>query len=225
MPTILAIDTSTNLCTVALMYNNKDYIISEDTPSRHAEVILSFIDTVLANAGVDKTDLEIIAPTIGPGSFIGVRTGVAVAQTIAFSLDCLVAPLPTLQVLAQSAYLDCGCKEIIVLLDARMQAIYYGKYTLNHENIMQAQQDALVLATANIPKITKNDYCVGGNALNNYPTIDTTLAKVILPNLQPEGQAMLQLANYLSEKNNLCNPQDVIPQYVRNDVAHKASHD
>jgi tRNA threonylcarbamoyladenosine biosynthesis protein TsaB len=222
MPTILAIDTTTNLCTVALRYNNKDYIVSEDTPSRHAEVILSFIDTVLNNAGADKSELEIIAPTIGPGSFIGVRTGVAVAQTIAFSLNCLVAPLPTLQVLAQSAYLECGCKEIIVLLDARMQAIYYGKYALNNDNIMQAQQENQILTTNNIPKITHSDYCVGGNALNHYPNIDTTLAEITLPNLKLEGQALLQLANYLSVQNSLCQPQDVIPQYVRNDVAHKA---
>ena len=221
MTTILALDTTTNRCTVALLHNDQEFIHSEDTPSRHAEVILSFINIVLNKAGISKQDIDVVAPTTGPGSFIGVRTSVSVGQTIAFALGCKVAPLPTLQVLAQSAYEDTGCHKVTTLLDARLEAIYFGRYELNDTGIMEAIEPEQLHKVGDIPSHDYSDSCLAGNALNSYANIETKNAIEVAADIYPQGPAMLHLAQALTNTGKLISPQDISPLYVRNDVAKK----
>ena len=220
---ILAIDTTTNMCTVAIAKGDQQYIISEATPSRHAEVLLDFITQLLTQAELRKNDIDLIATTIGPGSFIGVRTSISVAQTIAYSLGIPVAALPTLQVIAQSAYnIEPECTKVICMLDARMEAIYWGEYELHNNRIMQAIHEDNLHKISELPEIDTNESCIAGNAFNNYPELITRYTANTIDCLYPEAEAMLQLAKYYYENELIVTPKEIVPLYIRNDVAHKA---
>ena len=224
MPTILALDTISNMCTVALLHNGQQYIHSAATPSKHAEVILGFIDIVLDKAKLNKKSIEIIAPSIGPGSFIGVRTCISVAQTIAFALGCKVAPLPSLQIMAQDGYNTTQKNKVLALLDARMSGLYWGEYSLTENQIMRRVAPNTLHNIDVLPEIDLTEYCVATNALDNYPELHAALEQRGAVNIYetfPKAEEMLQLALDSYENNKLIDATELKPLYVRNDVARK----
>ena len=97
---LLAFETSTEACSVALWLDGEVRERFEVAPRRHAELALPWADALLAEAGVAKSQLDAIAVSRGPGAFTGVRLGVALAQGIALALDRPAVPVSTLAALA-----------------------------------------------------------------------------------------------------------------------------
>ena len=122
--TILALDCSTEYCSVALRIG--DSVIAKDQRAgqRHSELLLPMIDALLVEGGVQLKDLSVIAFGAGPGSFTGLRIACGVAQGLAFAVDRPVLPIPTLLALTQS--LD--EPRVIAVLDARMGEVYAAAY-------------------------------------------------------------------------------------------------
>ena len=141
MPTLLALDTATDACSVALWVNGKSYERFDVVPRRHSDLILPMIDALLAEANASLADVDAIAFGCGPGSFMGVRLATSVAQGLAFGLDCLVVLVSTLQGLAQAAYQVTKAERIMAGWDARMGAIYWGAYCLGEAGIMQVVKE------------------------------------------------------------------------------------
>ena len=83
--TLLALDTSTEHCSVALQANGQLYLRAAVTPREHSQKILGFVDEVLSEAGLSLQQVDALVSGIGPGSFTGVRIGVSIAQGLAFS--------------------------------------------------------------------------------------------------------------------------------------------
>ena len=100
---LLAFETSTEACSVALWLDGAVHERFELAPRRHAELALPWAEQLLAEAGVAKSQLDAIATGRGPGAFTGVRLGVAIAQGIALALDRPVLPVSTLATLVPSA--------------------------------------------------------------------------------------------------------------------------
>lgn len=120
---LLAIDTTTNVCSVALGEKDKLWAeITLNTKKTHSQRLMPAIQTLLRDAGVDKRQLQGIAVTIGPGSFTGIRIGMATVQGLSLGLGIPVIGVMTLDVLAE------GCsffsKLICPLLDARRGQVY-----------------------------------------------------------------------------------------------------
>ncbi len=93
---ILAIETSGELCSVALYFNESKYVETSLKIGRsHSRLILSVIKKLLSLADADIKTLRYIAVSIGPGSFTGLRIGLAAAKGLAFGADCRVVPVPT----------------------------------------------------------------------------------------------------------------------------------
>ena len=135
MPALLSLDTSTQLCSVALYRNGELVEEVVDVPRGHTQHILPAIDRLLSSTGIALNTLDAIALTAGPGSFTGLRIGMGVAQGLAFGVDLPVIPISTLQVLAQGAISSEQVGEgalieplIIPMLDARMSDVYWGLY-------------------------------------------------------------------------------------------------
>ena len=103
------------------------------------------IDQVLRDSGLPPCDLDAIALTHGPGSFMGSRLAVGVAQGLGYAWDCPLITLSTLQVLAQTAYEKTGDEALLAYWDARMGEVYWGVYRLDPETgVMDVdQQDQL----------------------------------------------------------------------------------
>jgi tRNA threonylcarbamoyladenosine biosynthesis protein TsaB len=124
MMRILAIETSTEHCSVALWQDGTLHSLCEQVGQRHSERLLAMLDELLREAGVAKNQLNGIAFGAGPGSFTGVRIACGVAQGLAFGLNLPVLGISTLLAVAQAS----GAKKVIAALDARMAEVYFAAY-------------------------------------------------------------------------------------------------
>ncbi|MGH8118461.1 MAG: tRNA (adenosine(37)-N6)-threonylcarbamoyltransferase complex dimerization subunit type 1 TsaB, partial [Rhodanobacteraceae bacterium] len=123
---LLAIETATEACSVALLHHDALIDRSELAPRRHAELVLPMADELLAEAGIARTQLDAVAMGRGPGAFTGVRLAVSVAQGLALALDIPVVPVSSLAVLAMQAPRNGAA--ILAAIDARRAEIYAGAF-------------------------------------------------------------------------------------------------
>lgn len=121
---IIAIETSTEYCSVALWQDGVITAASENVGQKHSEVLISMLDGVLKAAGIKLAQLDGIAFGAGPGSFTGVRIACGVTQGLALGANLPVIGITTLQAVAQGA----GKDKIIAALDARMAEVYFAVY-------------------------------------------------------------------------------------------------
>lgn len=128
--TTLGIDSATQICSAAILRDGA--LIAERferAPRRHAELLLSFVDDVLAKANMVTKDLETVAVSIGPGSFTGLRIGLSVAKGIATGLDIPVIPVPSMDTIAYKVFhQDAHAGQASILIPARIHEYYYGRY-------------------------------------------------------------------------------------------------
>ncbi|GAW94785.1 MULTISPECIES: tRNA (adenosine(37)-N6)-threonylcarbamoyltransferase complex dimerization subunit type 1 TsaB [Colwellia] len=162
----LALDASTEACSVALQVNGKIFSRFELCPQSHSLHLLPMIDAVLNEANIKLAELDGLIFGQGPGSFTGVRIGVGVAQGLAFSANLPVVGVSSLQAMAQLAYIKHGHKQVIAAIDARMSEVYNGYYVLDEDNIMQAQQAEAVTPPEQLAEqlsavVTAPKYAVG----------------------------------------------------------------
>jgi len=101
---LLAIETATEACSVALIHGDELIARSEIAPRRHTELVLPMADQLLAEAGIGRHALDAIAVGRGPGAFTGVRLAIAIAQGIALALDRPVVGVSTLAALATASW-------------------------------------------------------------------------------------------------------------------------
>ena len=106
--TLLALDTSTEACSVALLYNGEKTHLNELAQRTHTKRILPMIDKILANSGLHLNQVNALAFGRGPGSFTGVRVGAGIAQGLAFGADLPVIPISNLTVMAQAFRVGTG---------------------------------------------------------------------------------------------------------------------
>lgn len=123
---LLAFETSTEACSVALHVDGQVLERFEVAPRRHAELSLPWAEQLLAEAGLARRQLDGIALGRGPGAFTGVRLAIAIAQGIALALDRPLLPVSTLQALALRA--PAGEVDVLAAIDARMGEVYVARY-------------------------------------------------------------------------------------------------
>ncbi|WP_308518387.1 tRNA (adenosine(37)-N6)-threonylcarbamoyltransferase complex dimerization subunit type 1 TsaB, partial [uncultured Stenotrophomonas sp.] len=123
---LLAFETATEACSVALHVDGQVLERFEIAPRRHAELSLPWAEALLADAGISRRQLDGIALSRGPGAFTGVRLAIAIAQGIALALDRPLLPVSTLQVLALRAPAE--ETQILSAIDARMGELYVARF-------------------------------------------------------------------------------------------------
>jgi tRNA threonylcarbamoyladenosine biosynthesis protein TsaB len=137
MTKILALDTATNACSVALNLDgqvHEDFVIA---PQDHTRRLLPMVDRLLMQQGLFLRDLDAISFTHGPGSFTGLRICVGIVQGLAFGADLPVIGVSTLETMAVSAGRLLGLKSgtpVLPVLDARMGEAYWGLYRFQDES-------------------------------------------------------------------------------------------
>ena len=199
MTSILAIETSTLACSVALAVGSKRLFRYSEEPRSHTKLIMAMIDEVLVEAGIVAGDLDAIAVTVGPGSFTGLRIGFSTAQGLAFGLDKPVVPISTLQVMAQTfirrhQLVVEGSLVLMPVLDARMGEFNCGAYRIDKsgcssaliEDQLLSKQDALALCEKLKPAVVVGD----GEALFS----DKEKISYKLQGLYPDAVDLLELA-------------------------------
>ena len=139
---LLAFETSTEACSVAVYVDGQVHERFEVAPRRHTELALPWAEALLAEAGIARSQLDAIAVGRGPGAFTGVRLAIAVAQVIALALDLPVVPVSTLAALAMRA----GGERRVAAIDARMGEVYLGTFARQADGGLCALADEVVVA-------------------------------------------------------------------------------
>ena len=117
---ILAIDTATEACSVAVWNQGEIHALFELCPREHTQRILPMVQQVLAESGLALNQLDALAFGRGPGSFTGVRIGIGIAQGLALGADLPMIGVSTLQTMAQGAWRVSGAARVLAAIDARM---------------------------------------------------------------------------------------------------------
>lgn len=211
MQTLLAIETSTERCSVALRIGDQIEERMIEGARRHAESVLVFVDELLSQSGLSKTQLDAVAFGRGPGAFTGVRLAVALAQGFAFGLDIPAIPVSTLAATAWNAFdLDSALRmhPLWVALDARMGEIYAARYQWRSQTV-QAVGEEMLCKPKDIVAVP-SERCVGSGVLA-YPSLKTAGSVLVLPS----ARAVAQLANAADA----VSAELALPVYLRDHVA------
>ena len=123
---LLAIDTATETCSVALLIDDRMIERATDTQRGHADLVLPMVEAVLAQAGLTLQQLDGLAYGRGPGAFTGVRIAVGVAQGLAYGAQLATVGVSDLAAVAQQ-FASPGAR-ILVCMDARMNEVYWGRF-------------------------------------------------------------------------------------------------
>lgn len=227
----LALDASTEACSVALQVNGKTFSRYALCPQSHSLHLLPMIDAVLNEAGIKLAKLDGLIFGQGPGSFTGVRIGVGVAQGLAFSANLPVVGVSSLQAMAQLAYIKYGQKQVVAAIDARMSEVYNGYFILDKNNIMQAQQAEAVTPpeklTEHLSSVVTGSFYAVGTGWDAYSEKLGEQLFLLKSNegspavLFPTAEAMLSIGKVKLEQGQGLSAEDAQPVYVRDTVSWK----
>ena len=121
---VLAIDTALEACSVGVVAGARQVLLSETIGRGHAERLMGMVAAAMAEAGLDYRDLDRIAVTVGPGSFTGLRVGIAAARGFALVTGAPAIGLGTLAIHAETARHEVGDTPLLVVLAASRGEIY-----------------------------------------------------------------------------------------------------
>lgn len=223
---ILALETCTQACSVALLADKNSLHRSTLAANQHSQVLLNMINEILAESELGLGQLDAISFSRGPGSFTGVRIGTAVAQGLAFAQDLALVPLSSLAVLAQQAVDTLGATHIIPVLDARMGEVYWAAYE-KQDNGLLREVVAEQVSSPDLPGLPeKGKWWIVGTGVNLCAAVfssDFGLESVAYQGqLFPRAVDMLPLAKLALQAGQLVPPEKVQAVYLRNNVALKS---
>lgn len=218
MPTILALETSTELASVALLVNQR-LLGREAAPVQtHSQTLLPLVQSLLAEAGITLADCDAIAFGAGPGSFTGVRTACGAVQGLAFGAGLPVVSIVTLEAMAQACHERTGATDVLCVLDARMAEVYWAQYRLGEDGWHAVIAPALARPAEIVPQ---GRVLACGNGLAAYA--DAFAAAGFIagaePGIMPHAAQVATLAAQRFLRGETMDAASAQPLYLRNKVA------
>lgn len=221
---ILAIDTTTEACSAALLVSGQVFARAEEPGRGHADRILVMIDEVLAEGGVTLGSLDALAACIGPGAFTGVRISVATAQGLCFGAGLRAVPITSLEALAYARMRD-GAGQVLACLDARMNEVYWGCYRADPMRGLSAIAGPALGAPASVAVPADpagGGYAGVGRGFGAYPQLTQLAGLSIGPAdlaALPDARAMAELGALRLAAGEAIDPAALSPLYLRDNVA------
>lgn len=223
MPRLLAIDTSTEACSVAYSDGERCAERFVEAPREHMRLLLPMIDALLAEQGVALRDLDAIAFARGPGAFTGLRICLGVVQGLAFGAGLPVIPVSTLAALAQTAVTALAPAvgaQLLSAIDARMDEVYWGWFRLEADGLVAACGAEAVSAPERVavpdPAAVKYGCGSGWNYSGRMPQQGFT---AIDSGVLPRAGAVARLALPLWRAGAVLPAEQALPVYLRDEVA------
>jgi tRNA threonylcarbamoyladenosine biosynthesis protein TsaB len=222
---ILAIDTSSAWCSVALSLGDQVPELRHEAVSAGAsQLLLPWIESLLSNANISLEDLDAIAVGVGPGAFTGVRLGIAAVQGLAVARNLPVISVCSLDAIAAQlantpTFQKIDSHHFVIAIDARMEEIYWAKYETQLHELPKRIGDVHLTKPEDIN--LEGVELLAGSAINAYRE------RLPLPNftgnLNPEisisALGVLECAKHLFAKGLQHDVRRLEPMYVRNKVA------
>lgn len=224
---LLAFETSTEACSVALWIDGEVRERHELAPRRHAELSLPWAEQLLDEAGLKRSQLDAIAIGRGPGAFTGVRLAIAIAQGIALALDKPIVPISTLAVLALRARAlgsaTAEPRRVYAAIDARMGEVYTAAFELRGDDAIALDKEVVIAPNAAVVPGDQGDWLGVGTG---FAAAEGVLAQrlqarfaVIDPTALPHAADLAALAALAYARGEAVAPELVEPAYLRNNVA------
>ena len=218
---LLAIDTSTEACSAALLLGEESRLRFEMTERSHAELILPMVDALLAEAGLSLGNLDGLAFGRGPGAFTGLRIAAGVIQGLALGSGLPVVGVSSLAAVAEQVPVGAG-EQVLVCNDARMKEIYWGLYRPTADHGIDCLGEEHVSAPSALDFDPAGVRHVAGNAIDRYEGLRRRLEAASLrihDSLFPRADAVARLARIEFRAGRGGGPAAALPSYVRDNVA------
>jgi tRNA threonylcarbamoyladenosine biosynthesis protein TsaB len=220
-PTLLAIDTATAVCSVALAIGDRILERAEAVGQKHSERILPMTHELLQSAGLRLRDCDAIAFGAGPGAFTGLRIACGVAQGLSLGADRPVVAIGNLAALALAASQAApGASRILAAIDARMHQVYWARYLVEGGALTEISAPALAgceelaeLCRRYAPDV------VAGNAVLAFPQPTPRLGCAIAPDVCGSARSIASLAVAAFAAGGAVPAAMAAPIYVRDHVA------
>lgn len=209
---ILAISTSSKICSVALLENDKPIKeLNIDNLKTHSENLVPLIDELFKSTNKNVSELDLIACDVGPGSFTGIRIGISTTKAIAEINQIPVVSCTSLEALSYNANSNTICS----LIDARNNQVYCGMFDCNHELIKDYMADDIKVIIKNLPD--EDIRFVGDGATLHEKLLNGTFAQD-----NDIHASNIGICAYNKYKKGLSETADsIVPMYLRKSQAER----
>ncbi|WP_233117016.1 tRNA (adenosine(37)-N6)-threonylcarbamoyltransferase complex dimerization subunit type 1 TsaB [Aggregatibacter actinomycetemcomitans] len=230
--TLLALDTATEACSVALLRGGEKAHLERFAQREHTKHILPMVDEILAQAGIKLYQVDALVFGRGPGSFTGVRIGAGIAQGLAFGANLPVIPMSNLAAMAQAAYVQYQSENVLTAIDARMNEVYFAQWKarkvrsdfgtfLAWQPIIAEQVCSASRVLEQVVQHQHDNAVLAGTGWTAYPQLtEANLGKSTDITL-PSALYMLDLALPKWFAGETISPLEIEPIYLRNEVTWK----
>ncbi len=219
---LLAIETSSEACSIALQWNDQVYSRHQQAPLQHAELLLPWVRELLSEAGGQLKDLDAIVFGRGPGSFTSLRIGIGAVQGLAWGVELPVIPLSSLAAVAEQVEAEAG-QTILVAMDARMGEVFHGQFIRNDSGELVTSSDEAVTAPDQVVVTDPINTVMAGSAFGRFAELDALAeqAVAVYEGLLPSAEALLSLARVWLQQHRPLPASQAQAVYLRDNVADK----
>ncbi|MBT8447215.1 MAG: tRNA (adenosine(37)-N6)-threonylcarbamoyltransferase complex dimerization subunit type 1 TsaB [Gammaproteobacteria bacterium] len=223
---LLALDTSSLACSVALQVGDAVTARHEEQAREHTRLLVPMIEAVLAEAELATTDLDAVVLGNGPGSFIGMRIATSVAQGLAHGAGIPIVPVSSLLAVAAAALESDGADRVAVCQDAHMNEVYLGLYAAGPPGQPQLVGAERLHDQSAISELELEParFTAAGFGWQRYPLLleaNRPLLAAVGSVHHPSARFLLPTGRALAEAGAAVDPQDVVPAYLRQTVAQR----
>lgn len=214
---LLAVETSTELCSAALLRGDELFVEEAMAPNQHAERLAPMVRRLLARSGLDVSGLDAVAFGQGPGSFTGLRIACGMAQGLALGAGLPVVPVPSFIALAEQA----NASRVIVALDARMGETYLAAYSRMGGDWQAAIEPGLYTQGA-LPDLPGRDWVATGSGFDAFDWLRGAYAGSVGNRIAqdlPRAGSVARVAARRLGRGEAIAPENAAPLYLRDKVA------
>ena len=228
MSRLLAIETSSEACSVALGFDGEVLQRSYHEPRRHAELLLPSVSELLAEASVSLSQLDAIAFGRGPGSFTSLRIGIGVVQGLAWGSELGVVPVSSLAAVARGAAKAHDAPEgtmVVVAMDARMEEVFHACFRVGESGSPVLTDIEAVGDPGSIIIPDKSNVIAAGNGFQRYDALRAMSSEfdAVFPDQWPCAVDVLTLATEWLVDHEPLPAHGAQPLYIRDNVAKKSA--
>lgn len=222
---VLALDTSSLACSVALDAGGERFERHELKAREHTGLLIPMIRGLLEEAAIGTADLDAVILGNGPGSFIGMRIAASVAQGLCHASGARLVAVSSLAALAAEAFAAHGVSRVLVAQDARMRQVYLGRFAAGADGLPR-ELAPVVLHAADAGAALEADYHAAGAGWERYPELrraNRDRLREKLPIDYPRARWLLPSGLAALRDGRTIDPERLEPAYVRDEVAMPAA--
>jgi len=228
---LLALDTSSPACSVALQLGSDVWQRYELQPREHTRLLMPMVRAVLDDGGATLAELDAIVLGNGPGSFIGMRIAASVAQGLAHGAGLDIVPVSSLAAVAAEVLATSTARQVLVAQDAHMSEVYLGVFQRGADELPELVFPERLQGYMPIDELNAADArgrVAAGAGWQRYPqltALNEALFEAQVKVLHPRASFLLPSGAAGFRDGYTVKPADVAPAYLRHKVAERPASD